>query len=59
MKLKSKIIVGASAFCWVIWLTWNDIVFDKALAPSYLQVIFRGLTGSGFGPYFRRRRIAK
>jgi hypothetical protein len=35
------------------------IIFDKILTPSYLQVIFRGLTGSGFGPYFRRRRIAK
>ena len=41
-KLKSKILVGASAICWVIWLTRNDIVFDKVLAPSYLQVIFRG-----------------
>ena len=41
-KLKSKILVGASVICWVIWLTRNDIVFDKVLAPSYLQVIFRG-----------------
>jgi hypothetical protein len=42
LKLKSKILVGASAICWAIWLTRNDIVFDKAAAPSYLQVIFRG-----------------
>jgi len=41
-KLKSKILVGASAICWAIWLTWSDIIFDKAAAPSYLQVIFRG-----------------
>jgi hypothetical protein len=41
-KLKYKILVGAAAFCWVIWLTRNDLVFDKILAPSYLQVIFRG-----------------
>jgi len=41
-KLKSQILVGASAICWTIWLTRNDIVFDKILAPSYLQVIFRG-----------------
>jgi hypothetical protein len=40
-KLKSKILVGASAICWVIWLTRNDVVFTKVLAPSYLQVIFR------------------
>jgi hypothetical protein len=42
MKLKSKILVGASAICWAIWLTRNDIIFDKTAAPSYLQVIFRG-----------------
>jgi hypothetical protein len=41
-KLKSHILVGASAFCWMIWLTRNDIVFDKVVAPSYLQAIFRG-----------------
>ena len=41
-KLKSQIIVGASAFCWAIWLTRNDVVFNKAVASSYLQAIFRG-----------------
>ena len=41
-KLKSQLLVGASSICWAIWLTRNDIVFDKILAPSYLQVIFRG-----------------
>ena len=41
-KLKFHILVGASAICWAIWLTRNDIVFDKVLAPSYLQVLFRG-----------------
>ena len=35
-KIKSKILVGASAICWVLWLTCNDIVFDKAITPSYL-----------------------
>jgi hypothetical protein len=42
MKLKYKILVGASAIYWAIWLTRNDIIFDKAAAPSYLQVIFSG-----------------
>jgi hypothetical protein len=41
-ELKSKILVGANAICWVIWLTRNNEVFNKVLAPSYLQVIFRG-----------------
>jgi hypothetical protein len=35
-KLKSKIIVGASALCWAVWLSRNDIVFNKTVAPSYL-----------------------
>jgi len=42
-KRKSQILVGASAICWDLWLTWNDVVFDKAIAPSYLQVIFKGM----------------
>ena len=40
-KLKSHILVGASAICWALWLTRNNIVFDTVLAPSYLQAIFR------------------
>ena len=28
-KLKSQILVGASAFGWALWLTRNNIVFDK------------------------------
>jgi hypothetical protein len=55
-KLKYKIIVGASDLCWAIWLSRNDIVFNKTVAPSYLQAIFRGSTGPGFGSYYRRRR---
>ena len=52
-KLKSQILVGASPICWAIWLTRNDIVFDKILAPSYLEVIFGGLTGPGVGSRWR------
>ena len=37
-KLIPKILVGAAAFCWVIWLTQNDLVFDKILAPSYYKL---------------------
>jgi hypothetical protein len=39
---KSKLIlVGASAICWALWLSRNDMVFDKSPSISYLQVIFR------------------
>ncbi|CAN6182020.1 unnamed protein product [Urochloa humidicola] len=41
-KLKSQILAGASAMCWAIWISRNDVVFDKGLVPSYLQVLFRG-----------------
>jgi hypothetical protein len=41
-KLKSQILVGASAICWALWLTRNDVALDKALAPSYLQVMLKG-----------------
>jgi hypothetical protein len=40
--MKSLILVDASAICWGIWLTWNNMIFDKTVALSYLQVIFRG-----------------
>ena len=58
-KLKSKILVGASAIYWAIWLIRDDIIFDKATAPSYLQVVFRGTYWTRSGLYYRRRRIAK
>src|SRR6266498_155983 len=41
-KLKLLILVGASSICWAIWLSRNDLVFDKGVVPSYMQVIFRG-----------------
>jgi len=30
------------ALCWAIWLTRNEVVFEKKRPNSYLQVIFRG-----------------
>jgi hypothetical protein len=53
-KLKSQIPVGVSAFCWAIWLTRNDIVFDKVVAPSYLQAIFRGTYWISFGSLLQK-----
>jgi hypothetical protein len=35
-KLKTQMLVSASTFCWAIWITRNDIVFDKVIALSYL-----------------------
>lgn len=44
--------MGASAFCWAIWLSRNDIVFNKTVALSYLHAIFREEPARpGFGLY--------
>ena len=40
-RIKNLILVGASALCWVLWLSRNDMVFDKSPSKSYLQVLFR------------------
>ncbi len=41
-KKKIKLIlVKASAICWALWLSINDLVFDKSPSFSYMQVIFR------------------
>jgi hypothetical protein len=35
-KLKRQLLAGASAFCWAIWLSRNDVVFDKASIKSFM-----------------------
>ena len=42
MKLRKQVLVGVAAMCWAIWLSRNDIVFNRKPPNSYLQVIFRG-----------------
>jgi hypothetical protein len=34
-KLKQQLLVGVSAFYWTIWLSINDVVFNKALINSF------------------------
>ena len=36
------LLTGISAMCWVIWLSRNDIVFNKCQPKTFLQVSFRG-----------------
>jgi len=36
------LLAGAAAFCWSLWLTRNDSVFDKCSPKTFLQVLFRG-----------------
>ena len=41
-KVNSLLLTTASALLWTIWLTRNEIVFDKRKPKSLLQVLFRG-----------------
>ena len=41
-KLKRKLPTGASALCWTIWLSRNDMVFDRSSTKIYMQVLHRG-----------------
>ena len=40
-ELMYKILVGASALCWTIWLSRNDMVFNHFRVVTPLQVIFQ------------------
>jgi hypothetical protein len=42
-KQKALVTVGVAAFCWALWLSRNDVVFQKSKSKSILQVMFRGL----------------
>jgi hypothetical protein len=38
---KRLLFVILGAMFWSIWLSWNDIVFNKKAISSYMQVMFR------------------
>jgi hypothetical protein len=40
-KLKRQALAIASAFCWAIWLSRNDMIFDKSSIKIFLQILFR------------------
>lgn len=35
---KKHILVEEFALCWVLWITKNDMAFDKTSTKSYMQV---------------------
>jgi hypothetical protein len=41
-RLRNLTLVGIDAIIWAIWLSRNDIAFDKKPIPSYMQIIYRG-----------------
>lgn len=52
---KNQILVGASAFCWDVWLSWNDIVCGKSPIKTYVQVLFRGTYWPCFWTHLRKK----
>jgi hypothetical protein len=36
------VLIGLAAICWALWISRNDLVFQKSQYKSILQVIFRG-----------------
>jgi hypothetical protein len=41
--------VGASTFCWAIWLSRNDVIFDKFQLKLLCMYSIEGRTDSHFG----------
>jgi hypothetical protein len=39
-NMRKLILVGIGAILWGIWLSRNNVVFDKSLVLSYMQVIY-------------------
>jgi hypothetical protein len=45
----SLLLTAAAALCWTIWLTRNQVVFDKCRPKTFLQVLFREPIGYDSG----------
>ena len=41
LRSRKWMIIGATAMCWTIWLSRNEVVFQRSSPNSYLQVLFR------------------
>ncbi|WVZ95944.1 hypothetical protein U9M48_041644 [Paspalum notatum var. saurae] len=42
LKKESLLLFGATGLFWALWLSRNEVVFDKCTPKSFLQVLFRG-----------------
>jgi hypothetical protein len=51
-KQRDLVLIGMAALCWALWISRNDLIFQKSRYKSVLQVIFRGRSGSGVGLSF-------
>lgn len=37
------VLLGVAAFCWALWLSRNEVVFQRSKPLSFLQVMFKGI----------------
>lgn len=44
------LMLGASSFCWVLWLSRNDVVFRKIIQNLFCRFYSRELVGFTYGP---------
>jgi hypothetical protein len=42
-KQRNLVLIVLAAICWALWISRNDLVFQKSQFKSILQVIFRGM----------------
>jgi hypothetical protein len=40
-SVEKMMLIGVAAVCWSLWLTRNDVVFQRTTSKSFLQVVFR------------------
>jgi hypothetical protein len=53
------LLIGGATLCWAIWLTRNDLVFDKCTQKPFCRDSSERRTGSGRGLYGRARMTTR
>ena len=51
-KYKTCLLTAAADLWLTIWLSRNEVVFDKCKPKTFLQVLFRERSGSGSGRHY-------
>lgn len=54
--MRNLLLTVASAICWAIWLSRNDVVFNNSSPKSCVQVAFRAICWCRFWSQLQPRR---